>query len=236
MQVPRPRSTPLPSYDDDQCELIAKGIDNDFDVSLVVEHRRKFQDAAHSCEVYSISPKRMAPHVGRKKLGQITKVARKLLTHLGIDDPADALDGPGPESIFEALASVEGQSETSILRATERIGRLVEILEAVDATKDIERAAELASRDIKELGDLTVPKEHQGDVAVNNWIADMLAIYKELTGNEPATSVGGPGRSNEGEASGPLIRFLAAAGEPIGISYGTDAWRKRVRTVLKNKA
>jgi len=29
---------------------------------------------------------------------------------------------------------------------------------------------------------LTVPKEHQGDVAVNNWIAAMLSVYKRMTG------------------------------------------------------
>ena len=236
MSVPRPRSTPPPAYDDERCELIAKAIANDFDVSRVVEHRREFQVAAHWYETQSISPKRMAPHVGRKKLGQISKAARKLLTHLGIDDPADAPDGPGPESIFEALAGVEGQSEPSVTRATERIGRLVEILDAVDAAKDINSTAEQAAKDVEELGDLTVSKEHQGDVAVNDWIAQMLGLYEAITGKKPATSVGGLGRANEGEASGPLVRFLAAAGKPIGIKYGTDAWRKRVRTVLKNKA
>lgn len=236
MPVPRPRTTPLPDYDEERCTLIAKAIADDFDVSCVIEHRREFQNAAHWFEVRSISPKPIAPSAGRKKLDQIAKAARKLLTHLGVEDPANASDGPGTESIFEALASVEGQSDTSISRATERIGKLVEILEAVDAAKDIECVAEQASQDVKEMGELTVPKEHQGDVAVNEWIADMCAIYRKLTGKEPATSVGGPGRANEGEASGPLVRFLEAASEPIGISYGTDAWRKRMRTILKAKA
>ena len=236
MLVPRPRTTPLPDYNEERCTLIAEAIAEGFDVSRVIEHRREFQDAAHWFEVRSISPKPAAPSAGRKKLDQIAKAARKLLTHLGVDDPANASDGPGTESIFEVLASVEGQSEASISRATERIGKLVEILEAVDAAKDIECVAEQTSQDVKELGDLTVPKEHQGDVAVNEWVAHMFAVYREPTGKEPATSVGGPDRANAGEASGPLVRFLEATGEPIGISYGTDAWRKRVRTILKAKA
>jgi hypothetical protein len=68
---------------------------------------------------------------------------------------------------------------------------------------------------------------------VNDWIAAMLGIYRTLTGKEPATSVVAPTRSNEGKAAGPLIRFLQAAGEPLGISLSAEAWRSRVRMILK---
>ena len=84
------------------------------------------------------------------------------------------------------------------------------------------------------IGNLTVPKGHQGDAAVNNWIAAMMEIYRKITGAEPATSVGHVDQPNEGIASGPFIRFLQAAGEPLGISYSEDAWRSRVRTILKH--
>jgi hypothetical protein len=69
---------------------------------------------------------------------------------------------------------------------------------------------------------------------VNDWIANMLGVYRTITGTEPATSVGAPERFNEGIASGPLIRFLQAAGRPLNIKFSEDAWRSRVRTILKD--
>ena len=72
-----------------------------------------------------------------------------------------------------------------------------------------------------------------GDAAVNNWIAAMMDLYREITGKEPRTR--GPDKPNEGIADGPLTRFLQAAAEPIKeINYfAEDAWRSRVRTILK---
>ena len=55
-----------------------------------------------------------------------------------------------------------------------------------------------------------------------------------ITGKEPATSVGSPDRPNEGIAAGPLIRFLEAGGKPLKIAFSEDAWRSRVRTILKD--
>jgi hypothetical protein len=52
-----------------------------------------------------------------------------------------------------------------------------------------------------------VPKEHQGDVALNNWIAAVMSIYKRIMGKEPGTSVAAPGSARRGKADGPLIRF-----------------------------
>jgi hypothetical protein len=78
-----------------------------------------------------------------------------------------------------------------------------------------------------------VQEGNPGDDAVNGWIAAMLGIYRTITGKEPATSVGAPGRPNKGKAAGPLIRFLQAAGKPLKIEFSEDAWRSRVRTILK---
>lgn len=80
--------------------------------------------------------------------------------------------------------------------------------------------------------ELIVPKEHAGDAAVNNWIAAMMSIYKSLTGKEPRTSVGAPGRARRGKATGPLIRFLEAASKPLGLQHSPDSWRGRVRDLL----
>ena len=84
------------------------------------------------------------------------------------------------------------------------------------------------------LGRLTVPKGHQGSTPPRiSWIAAMMSLYREITGKEPVTSVGGPFGDNAGKARGPLIRFLGAAGKPIGIKYSTDGWRSRIRIVQK---
>jgi hypothetical protein len=91
----------------------------------------------------------------------------------------------------------------------------------------------MAANEVAEVGKLTVQQGNPGDDAVNDWIAAMLGIYRAITGKEPATSVGAPERSNEGIAAGPLIRFLQAAAEPLKIEFSEDAWRSRVRTILK---
>jgi hypothetical protein len=39
------------------------------------------------------------------------------------------------------------------------------------------------------IGDLTVPKGHHGDRAVNNWIGEMMSIYRAITGRKPGTAV-----------------------------------------------
>jgi hypothetical protein len=110
---------------------------------------------------------------------------------------------------------------------------LVEIVEGVAAAADFQRRAGEACIETAAIGKLTVPEGNLGNDAVNDWIATMLGIYCNLTGREPATSVGAPERSNEGIASGPLIRFLQAAGQPLNIEFSEDAWRSRARTILQ---
>ena len=123
--------------------------------------------------------------------------------------------------------------KNSVAKATRRIGRLVEIVEGIAAAAEFERRAQKAAAEVAEIGKLTVQEGNPGDDAVNDWIAAMMGIYRTITGKEPATSVGGPKRPNEGIAAGPLIRFLQAAGIPLKIEFSEDAWRSRVRTILK---
>ncbi len=200
--------------------------------NVVLEHRPQFEAAAIWYRSDIRNPKRIPPSQLERKLGTIAKTARRLLDALGIQDTIAACDGPGQAAIFQALdaAAVDGESE--VLRATERIGRLVEILEGLAATTDIERWAKDAAKEtVKTLRSIT-PAGHQGDAATNIWIADMIGLYCKITGRDPGTSVGAPGSKNVGEAAGPLIRFLATAGEPLGLNYSTDAWRARIRLIL----
>lgn len=120
------------------------------------------------------------------------------------------------------------------MEATRRIGRLVEIAEGVAAAAEFDGRAKKAVAEVAEVGNLTVPKGNPGDAAIDDWIASMMTLYRAITGRDAATSVGAPGRPNQGKAAGPLIRFLEATGKPLEIEFSEDAWRSRVRTILKS--
>jgi hypothetical protein len=102
-----------------------------------------------------------------------------------------------------------------VMHATQRIGRLVEIMEAVAAASELSRRASKAATEVAAVGKLTVAERNPGDMAINDWVAAMMRVYRIITGKEPATSVDGFGRPDEGIANGPLIRFLVAAGRPL---------------------
>lgn len=195
---------------------------------------REFEAGAVWYRLDNKAPRRIAPSILQRKLRQISKNVQRLLKNLGIEDPADAPDGPGDISIFDVLASVDGTTDGKVAVATARLGRMVAILAGIEVAWELDRLSREASVDVELIGEMTVAKEHQGDAAVNNWAASMFGIYCSITGSKPKTSVGGPDQPNEGIASGPLIRFLQAAGAPLEINYDEDAWRSRVRTILDN--
>jgi len=219
-----------------------------------IKHKTAFETAARWHALDSRRPRRTSPAKMRNKMDQIAKSADRLLKHLGIDRPGDAYDGPGNLEVLAVLAGSAEWSEDAVINATRRIGRLAEILEAVLAARDLGERAQETTDEVIHLGALTVAPDHRGNDAVNNWLAAMMEIYKKVTGNDPATSVGGWRQLNEGIASGPLIRFLQAAAEPVNaaverakaaaervnaapepvkIEYGEDALRSRLRTILK---
>lgn len=218
----------MPTYSESDLERIATAIGKD--IAAIKDHSQQFESAAfwylHDGR-FSLLQK---PAEQRKKMQQISRSARRLLKSLGVDDPTDSLDGPHPE-ILDILRYATGSLERQVIRATERIGQLVEIMEAIQAASELRRFADEAADEVIKLGDLIVPKGHQGD-AINDWIAGMLSIYQTVTGREPGTSIDGI----SGKAGGPLIRFLNAAGKPVGITKTPAAWRSRVRQVLRPPA
>ena len=237
VQNPSPASD-MATYSKEDFERIAAAIGKD--TADVVKHEKLFDRGVFWFRLDCGSPfpkpkrsRRTPPSQMRTKMQQIAKSARRLLKDLGVHNTEDAYDGPGNLELLEVLAWAANYDENSVVTATRRIGRLTEILEAIEAANDFEHWGCLAADEVIKFGQLTVPKEHQGDVAVNNWLALMMEAYREITGSEPATSVGAIEQPNEGIASGPFIRFLAAAGQPIGIEYSEDAWRSRVRTIQK---
>lgn len=188
--------------------------------------KRKMSSGNH--ETPSERRKSKTPSEMRKKINQIGAAAQKLLRHLEVLDYHQALDGPGDIDILAFLASVEGGTEEEVIQATAPIGRLEEIVEAVKAARFFETRARKAVEDAVQLGKL-LPKGHQGDDAANEWTAAMMSLCEKITGRKARTSVIAPGNPGRGKAAGPLIRFLEAAGAPLGIKYSPDSWRARVR-------
>ena len=226
----------MATYSREDFERIATAIETD--VGDVVKHKQLFECAADWYELdcglppdARRRPRRTPPSKMRDKLQRIAKRARRLLQALEIKSYEDADDGPGNFELLQSLAAVEAQSEDAVVNATRRLGQLAMISDATEAAREFERRALAAAEDEIAIGNLTVPKGHQGDAAVNNWIAEMMEIYRKITGAEPATSVGGVDQANEGIASGPFIRFLQAAGMPLDIIYSEDALRSRVGVI-----
>ena len=221
----------MSTYTHSDFELIATAIGAALE--SVANLESKFEAAAFWFRVDKRQPTRTPPSKRREKLTQVAKSARRLLKSLGVNDP-EAPDGPGDPDIFKALVLTGEPDENPVVEATRRIGRLVELVEGIAAAAEFDRRAQMAATEIAQVGKLTVGSGNTGDDAVNDWIAVMLGIYRTLTGKEPATSVGAPARPNAGKAAGPLIRFLQAAGNPLNIEFSEDAWRSRVRTILKS--
>ncbi|MEZ5827107.1 MAG: hypothetical protein R3D30_13960 [Hyphomicrobiales bacterium] len=220
----------MSTYSQDDYEAIATAIGKD--IADVMRHANSFEAAAvwyRSDNRAPKSPNRIAPSTISKKMTQIANAARKLSRHLEIHDPREADDGPGAIALLEYLASASDNDEDAVMRATGRVGRLVEIFEAIDAIRELEHRTEKATEDALQVGKLIVPQEHQGDAAVNGWVAAMMSLYKRVTGKEPGTSVRAPGSASPRKAAGPLIRFLEAAGKPLKIEQSPESWRGRVR-------
>jgi hypothetical protein len=221
----------LTTYTHTNFEQIATAIG--IGVKPVANLQAQFEAAALWFRLDKRRARRTAPSKQREKLNQVAKSARRMLKSLGINDPDEAADGPGDAEIFKALVLAGEPDENPVMEATRRIGRLAEIVEGIAAAAELEGRAQKAATEVAEVGKLTVQEGNPGDDAVNDWTAAMLGIYRTITGKELATSVGAPGRPNKGKAAGPLIRFLQAAGKPLNIEFSEDAWRSRVRTILK---
>jgi hypothetical protein len=203
-------------------------------VEQIAKHASQFEAAALWYRLDTRRPRRIAPSKVCERLDRVAKSARRLLKALGVNDADEAADCPGDHDILKALVLVGDVNEDPVIAATRRIGRLQEIVEGVMAAVEFERRAKTASIEVAEVGNLTVREGNPGDEAINGWVATMMSLYRTITGKAPATSVGAPNRFNQGTAAGPLIRFLEAAGKPLGIEFSEDAWRSRVRAILKD--
>jgi len=198
-------------------------------VSRIDPHRHYFESAATWYHLDSQAPSRVPPSTIKRRAKSIAAAARKLLQHLRVDkDYAD--DGPGDWELLQVLSYAAQDGENELICATGRINRLAEIFEAVEAAQLLQHCAEKAVEDAVLSGQLA-PKGRLGALPENDWIAAMMALYERITRKKARTSVIAANRPDEGKAAGPLIRFLAAVGMPLGIEYSPDAWRARIRDI-----
>jgi len=138
-------------------------------------------------------------------LDRVGNSARRLLKNLGLNNPDEAADGPSDVEVLNALVLLGEPNPDPVIEATRRIGRLVEIIDAVAAAAEFDRRANKGPPEVADVGKLTVREGNFGDDTVNDWVATMMSLYREITGKEPATSVG--------------ARHARMRGLPAGLSF-----------------
>jgi hypothetical protein len=226
------RRAPKPSarkswYSPQDFSFIVKAIDSGFPEEKISQKAFLFERAADWYWRARNEPERLRPSVTRRRLRQISAAAHKLLKHLDVRKAAEADDGPPDDRIIDALVDAIGGTEDVVVRAVGRVGRLIEVVESIAALKEIERRATKAAEEDDQ--GLIVPKGHVGDLAVRNWIADMMDVYNEVTGKAPSHG------TSEGDDLGPFLRFLKTAGAPLGIEFSKEQWRNRVRQLRTSR-
>jgi hypothetical protein len=226
----------IPVYSEEDYAQIASAIGKT--AADVKRHGRAFEAAAMWFRLSKANARiqRSRPSDLQKRMNQIAAAARKLLRHLGVFSHQDAVDGPGGVELLEALTSAGVAREVEIIRAVEQIGLLEEIFMGREAASILDWSARNAADNAVKMSKLSVPKGRRGDREVNVWAADMMEVYKRITGKTPRVSVC-PTGPMQGEPTGPLVRFLLAAIEPLrrrDKSIRLTSLRERVRELAKS--
>jgi len=154
----------------------------------------RFEAAAVWYRLYCRAPKGLHLTGTSKDLGRIASAAQKLLRQL-----------------LNHLASAENNDEDSVVQATKSIGRLAEIFDAIDAAQELERRGRKAAVGAKQLSRLISIKGPRRNYALNVWLAEMMSIYKALTGKPARISV---------VSSGPNRKKPGAVGRGACLAYG----------------
>lgn len=203
------------TYSEEDLDRIAAAIDTD--VGKVLAVARRFESAANWYRQDQRSPHRPRPSTIKSKLKSVIGNSRRLLKSLGITDPDTAMDGPTDPAIIAAL-EFSCQEQDGLARASERLARMVAMLEALEATTEIHQVALQARQKAPAFVQEITHRGHRGDDPLNNWIEAMLVLYEEITGKGPGTSVRAPGRPGRGKAEGPLS--IGVESRPLfGVQY-----------------
>jgi hypothetical protein len=143
------------TYSRKDFEGIADAIESD--ISEVIKCKKFFEGAADwyrlDCGLPRgdlIRPYRPPPSKRREKVQRVAKSARRLLNDLGVRTIEEAFDGPGHFELLEILAAVEVLSEDARQLAT--------MIDAVEATVELEIRSLKALEEVLAEGKPTVPK------------------------------------------------------------------------------
>jgi hypothetical protein len=72
-------------------------------------------------------------------------------------------------------------------------------------------------------------KRNTVNQATRQLLGDLVGIWIGIFDQDIRTSVGAPGRHREGQAGGPMIRFIQACIEPLGLQLSAHAIRERIK-------
>jgi hypothetical protein len=224
----------VPTYSNEDLERIAASIG--VSPLTVADYRNEFEAAAAWYRSDCRSPRRVPPSTLERQAKGIAAAAKRLLRHLEIYDYRTAHKEPSDLALLEALALPEEGSEAAIMRLSERVSALVAIFEGIAATWELQRRGRAAASDAAIIGKLTTLRGRRGNPPVSAWIAEMKPIYKKLTGKNPRISI-----DARRKPTGPFLRFLKAASQPLGIdgkelaSGVRDQTRARVKRASLQK-
>lgn len=167
----------------------------------------------------------------------------QLLKKLTFPHP-DARDDKRDQELMRVLSwSFNGDSD----KQEEFLDRIAayqsSLADAVGAAQDLIPMLKTVTAELISLRKQTISPRDTGNTQINDLIASLLGIYKEITGREIATTVGAQGSDTEGIAGGPVIEYLKILLAPLelyagehGLSKDADAIRARVREVTETKS
>ncbi len=167
----------------------------------------------------------------------------QLLTKLTFPLPGTRDDNRDQELMKVLSWSFDGDVDR-LEALLERIANYqTDLADAVAAVEELMPVLNASVSELVSLRALTVSPQDTGHTILNDLIASLLELYKEITGREIATIVGAQGSDTEGIAGGPMIEYLKILLAPLeldsdehAISMSEDSLRARVREVMETKS
>lgn len=165
--------------------------------------------------------------------GKIEKAAKDLLGALGLpvkpvfkDETADM-----PQALryggLQPYAAKEKWLVTGDGRLREAVRGVYQIRNRARRTRKLNTAKPETPRESR----------HAGDAALDELFVSLANIYRDIFERRIATSVGSPTSAKEGQAIGPLVRFLCACLTPLlkDDTPTPEAIRERCRRLFKGR-
>jgi hypothetical protein len=245
-------------YGDQQLEQIASAIRDGSDLEKLKPFRERFQDAAfcyyasqdrsrllpdkelseiealaNACARFikfatirvgsGTAERSVAPNRNRN----LSTAAKAILRRLGADKGSWWEDGLPDRKLALLLSDndfyeLDDRALRSLAAAIEN--HEANLMAAAAAVEDLAKRVRRGRERVKRVRGRSVQRGNSGNTALNIWIADHMTIYQAITGRYPSRGTKGTPR----EPGGPLLRFLRASAEFVGIKLSDHAFDQRV--------